>query len=154
MPTDLESEAVRKIVVAANQIIADAFALYAKTKDFHRHLSGANFRDYHLLFDEQAADVFNSIDPLAECVRRIGGTTVRSVSHIAELQTIRDDSNDFVPSAKMIAELIADNLPTVRQQRAAIEICEDQREQCDRAMFCRIFSTKPNGASGFSAKPE
>jgi starvation-inducible DNA-binding protein len=85
-------------------------------------------RDYHLLLDEQAGGIFESIDPLAERVRRIGGTTIRSISHIGQLQTIKDDDNDFVPADKMIQELITDNKQIAAQQRAAIEVCEESRD--------------------------
>src|ERR1700682_6035285 len=93
-PTDLKPQEVKRIVEAVNPLIADAFALYTKTKNFHWHLAGSHFRDYHLLLDEQAGAVFESIDPLAERVRRIGGTTIRSISHIGQLQNIKDDNND------------------------------------------------------------
>lgn len=127
-PTGLEPEEVRAIVEAVNPLIADAFALYIKTKNFHWHLSGSHFREYHLLFDEQADSVFDSIDPLAERVRRIGGTTLRSVSHIGELQTIVDDNCDFVAPDRMVEELINDNLQIAHRQRSAIEICETRRD--------------------------
>src|SRR5687767_6308654 len=86
-PTDLKPDEARSVVEAVNPLIADAFALYAKTKNYHWHLAGSHFRDYHLLLDEQADSILNSIDPLAERVRRIGGTTIRSVSHIHQLQS-------------------------------------------------------------------
>src|SRR4051812_5335890 len=84
-PTDLKPSEVKAVVEALNPLIADAYALYVKTKNFHWHLSGSHFRDYHLLFDEQADAIFASIDPLAERARRIGGTTIRSIGHIAHL---------------------------------------------------------------------
>jgi starvation-inducible DNA-binding protein len=127
-PTGLKPEEVREIVKVVNPLIADAFALYLKTKNFHWHLSGSHFREYHLLFDEQADSIFDSIDPLAERVRRIGGTTVRSISHVGELQTIKDDNRDFVAPDEMIAELIKDNLQIASRQRAAIETCEQRRD--------------------------
>ncbi|HEX9443566.1 MAG TPA: DNA starvation/stationary phase protection protein, partial [Candidatus Binatia bacterium] len=101
-PTDLKPEEVGAVVEAVNPLIADSFALFIKTKNFHWHVASSHYRDYHLLLDEQAETIFASIDPLAERVRRIGGTTLRSVSHIAELQTIADDNNDFVPPDRMI----------------------------------------------------
>jgi starvation-inducible DNA-binding protein len=127
-PTGLEPEEVREIVEAVNPLIADAFALYIKTKNFHWHLSGSHFREYHLLFDEHADSIFESVDPLAERVRRIGGTTLRSVSHVSELQTIKDDNRDFVPADEMIAELINDNVQIAKKQRVAIEISETRRD--------------------------
>src|SRR3989442_5857568 len=105
-PTDLKPGQVRAVTEAVNRLIADAFALFTKTKNFHWHVASSHYRDYHLLLDEQADSVFESIDPLAERVRRIGGTTIRSIAHIAQLQTIADDNNDFVPPDKMVQELI------------------------------------------------
>lgn len=125
-PTGLDPKDVKKVVAAVNPLIADAFALYLKTKNFHWHLSGSHFREYHLLFDEQADSIFDSIDPLAERVRRIGGTTLRSISHVAQLQTITDDNRDFVAPDEMITELINNNLQIAAQQRAAIELCEQR----------------------------
>jgi starvation-inducible DNA-binding protein len=127
-PTDLKPEEVRAVVEAVNPLIADAFALFTKTKNFHWHVASSHYRDYHLLLDEQAASILESVDPLAERVRRIGGTTIRSVTHIAQLQTIVDDNNDFVPAEKMIQELIRDNRHIAERQRAAIRICEENRD--------------------------
>lgn len=124
-PTDLKSEQVGAVVEAVNPIIADSFALYAKTKNFHWHLAGSHFRDYHLLFDKQAAAILESIDPLAERMRKIGGTTIRSITHISHLQTISDDNDDFVPPAEMVQRLLADNRHIAERQRAAINVCED-----------------------------
>jgi starvation-inducible DNA-binding protein len=127
-PTDLKPNEVQAIVESINPIIADSYALYLKTKNYHWHLAGSHFRDYHLLFDEQADAIFGSIDPLAERMRRIGATTIRSISHISELQTIEDDNDDFVPPEAMIQNLIADNRHIAEAQRAAIEICEKNRD--------------------------
>ena len=127
-PTGLKPKEVLRIVEVVNPLIADAFALYLKTKNFHWHLSGSHFREYHLLLDEQADSIFESIDALAERIRRIGGTTIRSVSHVAQLQTIADSNEDFVPAETMIKELIKDNLQMAAQQRAAIEICDSSRD--------------------------
>ena len=127
-PTDLKPEEVQRIVEAVNPLIADAFALYTKTKNFHWHVASSHYRDYHLLLDEQAQSIFESIDPLAERVRRIGGTTIRSIAHIGQLQTIADDNNEFVPPDKMIQELLKDNRHLAVRQRAAIEICEQNRD--------------------------
>ena len=113
---------------AVNPLIADAFALYVKTKNFHWHLSGSHFRDYHLLFDEQAEAILASIDIMAERVRRIGGTTIRSISHIGQLQTIVDDNNDFVPSSEMVKRLMKDNGQMAKMLRNAIEVCDKQRD--------------------------
>jgi starvation-inducible DNA-binding protein len=127
-PTDLKPEEVRAVVEAVNPLIADAFALFVKTKNFHWHVASSHYRDYHLLLDEQAQSIFASIDPLAERVRRIGGTTIRSVSHIAQLQTIGDDNNEFVPPDRMIQELIEDNRRVAERQRAVIEVCDKNRD--------------------------
>src|ERR687898_1430793 len=95
-PTDLSPQETKAITEAVNPLIADAFALYVKTKNFHWHLYGSHFRDYHVLLDEQADSIFESIDIMAERVRRVGGTTIRSISHIGQLQTIEDDNNIVV----------------------------------------------------------
>jgi starvation-inducible DNA-binding protein len=127
-PTDLKPEEVRSIVEALNPLIADAFALFTKTKNYHWHIASSHFRDYHLMLDEQADSIMDSVDPLAERVRRIGGTTIRSIAHVHQLQSIADDNNDYVPPDKMIQELINDNRRLAQQQRAAIEICEKNRD--------------------------
>jgi len=123
-PTDLSSSDVQAVVEAINPLIADAFALYVKTKNYHWHVSGPRFRDYHLLLDEQAEQIFGAIDILAERVRRIGGTTIRSISHVAQLQTITDDNGEFVTASEMMQRLLDDNAHIAEQQRAAIEACE------------------------------
>src|SRR5438876_11624010 len=127
-PTDLKPEEVRAVTETVNRLIADAFALYIKTKNFHWHLAGSHFRDYHLLFDEQADAIFGSIDILAERVRRIGGTTIRSISHIGQLQTIEDDNDEFVPAGEMVRRLMQDNAHMAEMQRAAIAICDQHRD--------------------------
>jgi len=127
-PTDLKPGQVRAVTEAVNRLIADAFALYVKTKNFHWHVASSHFRDYHLLLDEQADTIFNSIDILAERVRRIGGTTIRSIAHIGQLQTIKDDTDDFVLPEEMISRLIADNRQLAESQRAAIELCDQNRD--------------------------
>lgn len=123
-PTDLSSDDVRKVTEAINPLVADAFALYVKTKNFHWHLSGARFRDIHLLLDEQAKAIFGTTDPLAERVRRIGGTTIRSISHINQLQTIGDDNDEFVDPDEMIRRLMEDNRHYAALQRQAHEVCD------------------------------
>ena len=124
-PTDLAAANVSAIVAAINPLIADAFALYVKTKNYHWHLTGMHFRDYHLLFDEQAAAILASIDLLAERVRRIGGTTIRSISHISELQTITDDTDSFVSPTQMLRRLLDDNRHIAEQQRTAHALCDE-----------------------------
>ncbi len=123
-PSGFSREAVQAISNALNPLVADAFALYVKTKNFHWHLSGSHFRDYHLLFDEHADQIFVSIDILAERVRRVGGTTIRSIGQIGKLQTIQDDDEAFVPAGEMLHRLMEDNAHLAKQQRAAHEVCE------------------------------
>lgn len=127
-PTDLKPQEVQRITEALNPLVADAFALYVKTKNFHWHLAGSHFRDYHLLFDEHADQIFASIDTLAERVRRVGGTTIRSIGHISQLQTISDDNEEFVPAGEMIRRLMEDNAHIAEMQRAAHEVCEQCRD--------------------------
>lgn len=123
-PTDLRTEGVQAICDAVNPLIADSFALYVKTKNFHWHVSGAHFRDYHLLLDEQAESILESIDIMAERVRRIGGATLRSIGHIGQLQTISDDNDEFVAPEQMIERLLEDNRHMAEMQRNAITVCE------------------------------
>ena len=127
-PTDLKPEEVPKIVEAVNPLVADSLALFIKTKNFHWHIASSHYRDYHLLLDEQAASILENLDPMAERVRRIGGTTIRSIVHVSQLQTIEDDNRDFVPADEMIEELLRDNLHMAEQQREAIEVCEENRD--------------------------
>jgi starvation-inducible DNA-binding protein len=127
-PTDLAPHEVQSVTEALNPLVADAIALYVKTKNFHWHLAGSHFRDYHLLFDEHAEQIFDSIDTLAERVRRVGGTTIRSIGHISKLQTIEDDNDDFVPAGEMIRRLMKDNEHLVHMQRAAHQVCERNRD--------------------------
>ena len=108
-PSDIRPGAVKNISGALNALVADVFALYLKTKNFHWHMSGPHFRDYHLLLDEHGDQIFAMTDPIAERVRKIGGTTIRSIGHIAKLQRINDNDQDFVPARDMLLELHADN---------------------------------------------
>jgi starvation-inducible DNA-binding protein len=137
-PTDLSSEAVREVSAALNALLADTFALYLKTKNFHWHVSGPHFRDYHLLLDEQAGQLENSVDILAERVRRIGGTTIRSIGHIAKLQRIKDNDKDYVPAIDMLLELMNDNKTHIRHMRAAHEVA-DKHEDVATASFLEVF---------------
>src|SRR5258706_7605142 len=122
--TDLTAQEAQAVTEAVNPLIADAFALYVKTKNFHWHLSGSHFRDYHLLFDEHADQIFDAIDLLAERVRKVGGTTIRSISHISQLQTIADDNDEFVTPGEMMRRLREDNAALAKAQRAAHEVCD------------------------------
>src|SRR5437762_4367782 len=124
-PTGLRSEATRDISGALNALLADFFALYLKTKNFHWHVSGPHFRDYHLLLDEQADQLFATTDVIAERVRKIGGTTVRSIGHIARLQRVLDNDADFVTPLDMLAELRDDNLNLAAQMRETHGICNE-----------------------------
>jgi starvation-inducible DNA-binding protein len=124
-PTDLKPEDVQKIADTVNPVIADALALYVKTKNFHWHVAGPHFRDYHLLFDEQAASLLEGVDLLAERVRKLGGTTLRSIGHIAQLTGVADDDDQVVPAGEMIRRLLEDNRLMAARQRAAIDVCDD-----------------------------
>jgi starvation-inducible DNA-binding protein len=127
-PSDLGAAGAAKIMSALNSLVADAFTLYVKTKNFHWHLSGPHFRDYHLLFDEQAVQIFASIDPLAERVRKIGGTTLRSIGDITKQQTLKDSDAIRVASLDMIKELLADNQSVAASMRAAHALCDDNHD--------------------------
>jgi len=123
-PTDLPDEAVHDISEAMNGVLADSFALYLKTKNFHWHVSGPHFRDYHLLLDEQGEQIFGTTDELAERVRKIGGRTLRSIGHIAKLQRIEDNDEDFVTPLDMLRELMNDNKAVVKAMREAHEVAD------------------------------
>ncbi len=127
-PTDLKPEQAQAVIGAINPLIADAFAVYLKTKNFHWHLSGSHFRDYHLMFDEQADQLLGSTDPLAERVRKLGGTTLRSISHISQLQTVQDSNADFLTPLDMLSELMNDNKKLASNQRAAHEVADASRD--------------------------
>jgi starvation-inducible DNA-binding protein len=121
---DLTEQETKAVTQAVNPLIADAFALYVKTKNFHWHLYGSHFRDYHVLFDEQAESIFESIDVMAERVRKIGGTTIRSIGQIASLQTIEDDNAVSTPAEEMVRILMEDNAHMATMIRGAITICD------------------------------
>jgi len=127
-PTDLPLAATEKISAALNTLLADAFALYVKTKNFHWHVSGRHFRDYHLLLDEQSEAIFATTDQLAERVRKIGGTTLRSIGQIAKLQTIQDNDEDYVPPRAMLRELIEDNKRMAAAMRKAHKVADDHED--------------------------
>ena len=121
--TTFDGNAVTAIADALNRLLADSFALYLKTKSFHWHMSGPHFRDYHLLLDEQATQILATTDPLAERVRKLGATTVRSIGEIGRLQRIRDNDGEYVPASAMIAELRDDNRALAAAMRLAHEVC-------------------------------
>jgi starvation-inducible DNA-binding protein len=127
-PTDLSDEAVKDISAALNAILADSFALYLKTKNFHWHVSGPHFRDYHLLLDEQAEQIFATTDEIAERVRKIGGITLKSIGQIADLQRIEDNEEEFVPPVDMLRELMNDNKAVVESMRQAHEIADEHKD--------------------------
>jgi starvation-inducible DNA-binding protein len=127
-PTDLSADAVREISAALNALIADTFALYLKTKNFHWHVSGPHFRDYHLLLDEQGEQLQASIDVLAERARKVGGTTIRSIGHIAKLQRIKDNDKNYVSAIDMLLELMNDNKAQIQSMRAAHEVADKHED--------------------------
>ena len=127
-PTGLGKAATKDITGALNTLLADVFALYMKTKNFHWHVSGPHFRDYHLLLDEQADQLFAISDTIAERVRKVGGNTLRSIGHIARLHRIEDNDRDFVPARQMLAELHQDNQQLAAGLRAAHEVCDEHRD--------------------------
>jgi len=124
-PTDLKPDATKDIAGALNIVLADMFALYMKTKNFHWHVSGPHFRDYHLLLDEQAEQVFATTDAIAERVRKIGGTTLRSIGHIGRLQRVLDNDADFVTPSDMLAELRDDNRQLTARLRETHGLCDE-----------------------------
>jgi starvation-inducible DNA-binding protein len=127
-PTDLGAKASADISGGMNAILADVFALYLKTKNFHWHMSGPHFRDYHLLLDEQADQIYAMTDPIAERIRKIGGSTLRSIGHIARLQRIKDNDADYVDPHDMLAELREDNQSLVARMREVHDVVDDLRD--------------------------
>jgi starvation-inducible DNA-binding protein len=127
-PTDLTAAATRDVTAAMNAILANVFALYLKTKNFHWHLSGPHFRDYHLLFDEQADQLFAMTDPIAERIRKIGGSTLTSIGHIARLQRVADNDAAYVEPEDMLAELCEDNRSLAARLREAHHVCDEHRD--------------------------
>src|SRR5258707_8548651 len=134
-PTDLPQAAVDKISASLNTLLADAFALYMKTKNFHWHVSGRHFRDYHLMLDEQSEAIFATTDELAERVRKIGGTTLRSIGQISKLQSIEDNNEDFVDPADMLRELMADNKKVAAVMRKAHKVCDDHEDVASASLL-------------------
>lgn len=127
-PTDLSRNDTKSVAQALNTILADSYALYLKTKNFHWHVSGPHFRDYHLLLDDQAAQILATTDAIAERVRKTGNTTLRSIGDIARHQTIADNDADFVSAADMLAELREDNLKLVALLREAKDIVDEAKD--------------------------
>src|SRR6202008_3976828 len=127
-PSDILPESVREIAGALNKLLADVFALYLKTKNFHWHMSGPHFRDYHLLLDEQADQLFAMTDDIAERARKIGGTSLKSIGDIARHQRIKDNDDDFVDARDMLAELSADNQQLTRSLRSTHAVCDEHND--------------------------
>jgi starvation-inducible DNA-binding protein len=127
-PNDLGVNAMTDISPALTALLADVYALYLKTKNFHWHMSGAHFRDYHLLLDEQGDQIFAMTDPIAERVRKLGGTTLRSVGHIARLQRVKDNDADYVTPGDMLAELREDNKQLAASMREMHDLCDEHSD--------------------------
>ncbi|MEO8525914.1 MAG: DNA starvation/stationary phase protection protein [Caldimonas sp.] len=127
-PTDLKAVATRDLAGAMNAILADVFTLYLKTKNFHWHMSGPHFRDYHLLLDEQAEQLFAMTDPIAERVRKVGGQTLRSIGHIARTQRLLDNDADYVEPSDMLAELRDDSKALAASLREVHDLCSEHRD--------------------------
>jgi starvation-inducible DNA-binding protein len=127
-PTDIASNSAMTVADALNGILADSFALYLKTKNFHWHVSGPHFRDYHLMLDEQSDAIFATTDQLAERVRKIGGSTLKSISQVSKLQTIKDNNEDYVPPREMLRELMEDNKHVASAMRKAHKLADDHED--------------------------
>lgn len=127
-PTDLGSNATRDLSGALNALLADVFALYMKTKNFHWHVSGPHFRGLHLLFDEQAGEVFAMTDEIAERVRKVGGTTLHSIGQVARLQRIPDNDADYVDPLDMLGELREDNQALIASMRQVHDLCDEEND--------------------------
>ena len=134
-PSDLTAKETAAVATALNKLVADAIALYLKTKNFHWHMSGPHFRDYHVLLDEQADQIFASIDPLAERVRKLGHRTILGLSHAASLSSIEDQMADFVAPGDMLRELIEDNKGMAANMRKAHEVCDDNGDVASASLL-------------------
>jgi starvation-inducible DNA-binding protein len=135
IPTDLNREGVTEITAALRRLLADTFALYLKTKNFHWHMTGQHFRDYHLLLDEHAEQIFAMTDDLAERARKIGGTTLRSISDISRQQRLKDNNDESVPPKQMLEELSTDNQALTGYFRSAHETCEKYNDVATASMI-------------------
>ena len=134
-PTLLPADATRDIAAALNALLADVFALYIKTKNFHWHVSGPHFRDFHLLLDEQADQIYNTADPIAERVRKLGATTIRSIGQIAKLHRVLDNEADYVSPLDMLAELREDNIQFASRMRATHTLCSEHHDMATTSML-------------------
>jgi starvation-inducible DNA-binding protein len=158
-PTDLGSNASRDITAALNVLLADMFALYVKTKNFHWHVSGPHFRDYHLMFDEQSEQIFATTDDIAERVRKVGGLTVHSIGEIARLKRLPDNDADYVDPLDMLAELRSDNQTVITALRETHALCDEENDvataslienwidQAERRVWF-LYETARRGAPG------
>jgi starvation-inducible DNA-binding protein len=135
VPVGFDAEQVKNISSVLNALLADFFALYLKTKNFHWHMSGPHFRDYHLLLDEQGEQIFAITDDIAERVRKVGGTTIRSIGHIAKLQRLSDNDQEFVSARDMLLELHADNKALVESLRAAHEVSDKANDYATTSLI-------------------
>ena len=126
--SDLSNNAIPELAEALNGLVADTYVLYLKTKNFHWHVSGRHFRDYHLMLDEQSDAIFATTDQLAERVRKLGGTTLRSLGHATKLATIKDNDEDYVPPREMLRELMEDNKHMAAAMRKAHKLCDDNED--------------------------
>jgi starvation-inducible DNA-binding protein len=158
-PTDLKPAATKDIAAAMNAVLADVFALYLKTKNFHWHMSGPHFRDYHLLLDEQADQLFAMTDAIAERVRKIGGPTLKSIGHISRLQRVEDNDADYVEPQDMLAEVREDNKTLAARLREAHNVCDEHRDIATASLIevwideterrtWFLYETARQGASG------
>jgi starvation-inducible DNA-binding protein len=132
---ELEVNAKDEIGEALTVLLADMFALYVKTKNFHWHVSGPHFRDYHLLLDDQAAQIFGTTDAIAERVRKLGGATIRSIGHIARIQRIADNNTDRMSPHDMLAELLKDNQRVVREMRQTHALCDEHGDLASASLL-------------------
>ena len=134
-PTDLKNDGAAAVCAALNGLVADAFALYMKTKNFHWHVSGPHFRDYHMMLDEQADQIFATTDPLAERVRKLGGRTLLSIGDISKNQSLRDNNEAFVPPLAMLRELLDDNRKVAHAMREAHKVCDDNDDSASASLL-------------------
>ena len=134
-PTDLKASNTAAVAKELNKLVADAFALYVKTKNFHWHVSGPHFRDYHRMLDEQADQIFAAIDPLAERVRKLGERTILGLGHVSELTSVKDNTADFVPPGEMLKLLMDDNKAMAASMRKAHGICDDNDDPATASLL-------------------
>jgi starvation-inducible DNA-binding protein len=159
-PTDLKAKATPDVAAGLNGVLADVFALYLKTKNFHWHMSGPHFRDYHVMLDEQADQLYAMTDPIAERIRKVGGTTLRSIGHIARTQRILDNDADYVDPSDMLAELCDDNQTLTARLREVHDLCDEHRDiasasfievwidETERRTWFLFESSRPQDAAG------